>query len=239
MTTSYTPRYGRTLLAACASLMLASLTTPALAADKAADKAGHDHAAETANVEPIAVIVEYGKADAPVVIEEFASLSCSHCADFAKNVQPELKKRYLDTGKVLLKTQSYVRNQPDLIGSMLLHCLADNEERQQFTKVLLEMQEQWAYAENVKGALEDIAKVGGLSAEKFQACVSDSKVETGLLKNLQVLSETRDIRGTPSFFINGKAHVGPFDITTLGKAIDAALGEAGGAKPAKKDAGAK
>lgn len=226
-TTHFRTNVSLSLIAAAASLLLASAAmaaTPAAAPKETAQQQAEReaHAKEVATAKPVAVTIEYGKKDAPVLIEEFASLSCSHCAEFAKNIQPELKKRYLDTGKARLVTHSYIRNEPDLRGSMLLHCLTSNEERQQFVKVLLEMQEQWAYSENVKDALGDIAKVGGVSPDTYQSCVSDTKLETGLLKDLQVTSETRNIEGTPSFFINGEKLVGGFDIVTLGKAIDAA-----------------
>ena len=229
--------FSRAFLLSLAGSLLVSGAVFAAAPAPAPAKTGAAPAQQPAldeHVAPIAVTIEYGKADAPITIEEFASLSCSHCAEFSKSVYPEIKKKYIDTGKAHLITHSYIRNEPDMRGTMLLHCLKSNEERQQFAKVLFEMQDQWAFAENVTDALGDIAKVGGMSQQEYMACVKDAKLETGLLKDLQTLSETRDIQGTPTFYLNGNKHTGAFDINTLSKAIDST-----GPKKASKESGGK
>lgn len=170
------------------------------------------------------VSLHYGKDTAPVLVEEFASLSCSHCAHFHKETLPKLKKSDLDTGKARLVTYSYIRNEPDLRGSMLLHCLDSEEQRQQFAGVLFDMQEQWAYAENVTGALGDIAKVGGIPAAKFDTCVKDTAYETELMKGLQKISESHDIQGTPTFYIGGQKYNGAPEAGPLSEAIAVVAG---------------
>ncbi len=196
-------------------------TTPVAKSAKPESKGGEAAKGKEA---PAIVALHYGKDNAPVLIEEFASLSCSHCAHFHKDVLPKLKKSLLDGGKALLVTYSYIRNEPDLRGTMLLHCLDNEEQRQQFAGVLFDMQEQWAYAENVTGALGDIAKVGGIAPEKFQACVKDTAYETELMKGLQHISETHDIQGTPTFFINGQKYSGAPEAEPLGKAVELVAG---------------
>lgn len=222
-----------------------ALTAPAFAKDaavkaaapKADNKPASAKAAESKDI-PSTVALHFGKDNAPVLIEEFASLSCSHCAHFHKDALPQLKKSVIDSGKARLVTYSYIRNEPDLRGSMLLHCLDGEEQRQQFAGVLFDMQEQWAYAENVTGALGDIAKVGGISADKFNACVKDTAYETELMKGLQKISESHDIQGTPSFYINGQKYNGAPEAGPLGEAV--ALVASGGKLPdASKEPGKK
>ncbi len=210
------------------------------AAKPAAAKPAAEKKADAATAESTTppVALHYGKADAPILVEEYASLSCSHCAHFHKDVLPKVKKALMDSGKARLVTYSYIRNEPDLRGTMLLHCLENEEQRQQFAGVLFEMQDKWAYAENVTGALGDIAKVGGIGPEKFEACVKDTALETALMKDLQHTTDTRKIEGTPTFFINGTKYTGSPEAEALIKAITEAPAAAK-AEPAKVEEKAK
>ena len=67
-----------------------------------------------------------GDEKAPVTIIEYASLSCPHCAHFHNTILPELKKRYIDTGKAKLIHRPYPLNEPALRGAMLAGCVIDD-----------------------------------------------------------------------------------------------------------------
>ena len=64
-----------------------------------------------------------GDSNAPITIIEYASMSCSHCADFHTNTLPELKTEFIDTGKVRMVFRDYPFNYPALLGSMMLRCI--------------------------------------------------------------------------------------------------------------------
>ncbi len=217
----------------------AAENTPIVAATNHED---HEHAAssspsaqdavaaaekETANAEPVTItksfgqplVLTLGKADAPVVIEEFASLSCSHCAHFEKDVLPQVKKNLIDSGKARLEMYSYLRNGPDLRGSMLLACLKDNDRRWKFAKVLFSMQDQWAFDEKFEESLNKIALVGGMSKTEFDGCMADKELENALIKQREAIDKERKIEGTPTFFINGKKLEGGPVLESFTKAI--------------------
>ena len=63
-----------------------------------------------------------GPADAKVTIVEYASLTCSHCAAFHKDTWPELKKRYIDTGKVRFILREFPLDPLATAGFMLARC---------------------------------------------------------------------------------------------------------------------
>ena len=67
-----------------------------------------------------------GSPDAPVTIIEYASMSCSHCADFHNNTLEELKIEYIDTGKVRFVFRDFPYNYPALAGSMMMRCVPDS-----------------------------------------------------------------------------------------------------------------
>lgn len=153
-----------------------------------------------------------GDNDAPVTIVEYASLSCSHCADFYRNTMPELKKRYIDTGKARLIFRNFPINDPALKGAVLLNCL-EPEQYYTFTKVLFELQEKWAFDDKFLQNLQQIASVGGVSGEKFGSCMSNIAIEKQVLLDRKAAEEQLKIRSTPTFFVNGHRIEGARDIT--------------------------
>ena len=90
-----------------------------------------------------------GNNDAPVTIIEYASLSCSHCADFHINTLPKLIEEYVDTGKVKIVFRDFPFNYPALLGSMVLHCVP-NELRFEYSSALYKLQKKWVVRENKK-----------------------------------------------------------------------------------------
>lgn len=172
--------------------------------------------------EPTIEPVLLGKADAPIVMEEFASLTCSHCAHFHKDTLPELTKKYLDTGKVQLHWNSFVRNEQDMRATMLIYCVKENDKRQGFIKALLDAQDQWAFDADFLKNLRVMAQVGGVSNEQFDACMADKGLEEKLLKNREY-GIGLGVSSTP-YFVIGKdktAVTGARDIKDFSEAIEA------------------
>lgn len=161
-----------------------------------------------------------GSQDAPVTIEEYASLSCPHCAKFHNEVLPELMEPYIKTGKVNVVWYSYVRNEPDLKGTMLLNCIEGNDRKATFVKVLFDMQDRWAFEEDFVGALGGIARAGGVSQEEFDRCMADTELEIAALGARKVLSESGKVASTPTFYVAGEQVVGARPAQAFIKMID-------------------
>lgn len=152
-----------------------------------------------------------GNNNAPVTIVEYASLSCTHCSEFHRKTLPELKKRFIDTGKVRLILRNFPINDPALKGALLLNCL-EPEKYYTFAKVLFELQEKWAFDQNFLQSLQQIASVGGVSADKFSSCMANVPLEKQVLEDRKAAEKELQIRSTPSFFVNGHRMEGARDI---------------------------
>lgn len=158
-----------------------------------------------------------GKADAPVTIIEYASMTCGHCANFSEKTFPELKKRYIDTGKVKYILREFPLDPLAAAGFMLARC-AGNDKYYPMVEALFAQQKQWAVQKPIE-PLMAIAKQAGFTQESFNACLSNQKVLEGIEATRARASEKLGVNSTPTFFINGKVFRGDMSIETMEKEI--------------------
>lgn len=178
-----------------------------------------------------------GNPDAPVKIEEFASLSCSHCAHFHKDTFPKLKAEYIDTGKVYFTFTDFPLNAPAIEGAVVSHCVPEDQYFS-FLSFLFEQQEQWAFAPNFKIKLAQNAKLLGLNDETLKACDESAELRQSLIEKMQKAQKEHDIQSTPSFVFDGSTMVkGAQSFEEIKKLIDAKLGPAGAPAPSPEPTG--
>ncbi|PJB70361.1 MAG: disulfide bond formation protein DsbA [Alphaproteobacteria bacterium CG_4_9_14_3_um_filter_47_13] len=177
------------------------------------------------NVEEALKPREMGATDAPVLIEEYASLSCSHCAQFSRETFEKLKEAYIDTGKVRFIYNDYPLNAPAMDAAMVARCLPEDRYFK-FVKFLFETQENWAFEADYKKKLVQNAKLSGATEELVNACLENQELKQGLITRMQKAAEDHNIQSTPSFIINGTETLkGAQDFESFSKAIDARLEE--------------
>lgn len=164
-----------------------------------------------------------GKADAPVTIVEYASLTCSHCAHFHNTTFPVLKEKYIDTGKVRFILREFPLDIVAKAAFMLARCSGEGK-YYPMVDVLFETQKNWAFTNNPAQALLAIAKQSGMSEQQFNTCLSDAK----LAENVNAVAErgAKDfgVDSTPTFFINGKKIAGAMSPEELDKELAPLLG---------------
>ncbi len=148
-----------------------------------------------------------GEATAPVTIIEYASLTCPHCARFHGQVLPALKKELIESGKVRLVYRDFPLDQLAMAGSVLARC-AGRDRYFAFLDVLFRDQSRWARSQDPVQALSQIARLGGMGKEKFQSCLSDKKLQDGILKQKLDGSQKYQVNSTPTLIINGKKFSG-------------------------------
>lgn len=173
-----------------------------------------------------------GDPKAPVELTEYASTTCSHCKAFHDEVFPQLKARYIDTGKIRL-VWSVMPTQPTAIsiaGAAIARCAG---EQQFFPAIdaLFEAQDRlFDAASNPRKVQQQLNAIGGkfgLSPDQVGTCI-DSKEILALTRE-GVRNAPESITGTPSFAIRGeKIEVESFE--GLAAAIDAELAKS--AQPA-------
>lgn len=166
-----------------------------------------------------------GKADAPVTIIEYASMTCPHCANFHTKVFPALKEKYIDTGKVKLAFHEFPLDGVALRASMLARC-GGEAKTVPFLDILFTQQMDWAASEDPMGALNRIAKLGGMSQATFDACLADEALMKQLVQSRQEGMEKYNVQGTPSFIIDGKTHDGDMEIEDFDKLLQPLLPDA-------------
>jgi protein-disulfide isomerase len=153
-----------------------------------------------------------GKADAPVTIVEYASMTCGHCASFHTKVYGAIKEKYVDTGKVRFVFREFPLDDFAMAASMLGRCTGSPEKALAFTSVLFAKQEEWAFVrENKVGALFKFAKQAGFTQENFDKCLTDQKMLDEIAAGRERGSKVFGVSATPAFFINGKRFTGRSD----------------------------
>jgi len=166
-----------------------------------------------------------GQRKAPVVLVEYASLSCPHCAHFSTTILPTIEKNYIETGKVAYILRQFPLNEPALRGAMLVGCVGASSEEKYYTfsRVLFDAQSKWAFDSNFMSGLETIATVGGVSKAQFDSCVNNKDNEVKVLEAKKATNDELKVPHTPYIIINGTVYNGDMTAEGVSKAIDAAL----------------
>lgn len=175
---------------------------------------------EILTIQPNDLVI--GDVNAPVTIIEYASLSCSHCASFHADSYDMIKKNYIDTGKVKFVFRDFPLDEPALRGSMLARC-ADDSKFEKFIDVLFSTQDNWSRKKNYLEILSNIAKLGGMPGEAFDACMVDTSVEESVINSKLHALKVLEVRSTPTFFINEEKHEGAKNSEYFKKVIDGLL----------------
>lgn len=172
--------------------------------------------------------ITIGNKNAKVTLVEYASMSCPACASFHKNVMPKLKKRYIDTGKVLLVMREFPLNEVAVAVSMLTRCAGDNDKMAALIDVYFEHQDKWLVRGNLVPKLFELARQAGFTRETFEKCLQDQELSKKLVKQRDIASREFGVSRTPSFFVNGKALQGNImSIDTFSSAFEPLLQKTG------------
>ena len=158
-----------------------------------------------------------GKADAPVTIIEYASMTCPHCANFHKTTYPALKAKYIDTGKVRFIFREFPLDELAVAASMLARCVG-GEKSIAMIDVLFASQDKWAVRQPIP-ILQQIAKQAGMTEKAFDECLKDQKLYDNIMAMRERGSKEYKVESTPTLFVNGKMQKGGASIEELEKLI--------------------
>lgn len=175
-----------------------------------------------------------GSKDAKVVMIEYASITCPHCANFHTNVLPTIKEKYVTPGKVRYVFREFPTPPVELAmaGHLMARC-AGGEKRDQIIEALMRGQQELVTQAQgpagAKQALLNVAVSAGMNESQFDACMANQD----LLKVLVEIQESgvkAGVQGTPTIFINGEKFEAPggreMTAEDVTKALDAALAKA-------------
>jgi protein-disulfide isomerase len=165
-----------------------------------------------------------GSDKAPVTIIEYASMTCPHCAHFQETTFPEVKKRYIDTGKVRYIFREFPLDTLASAAFLLARCSGEKDPNKYFAMIdtLFRKQQQWVVAKPVPPLLA-IAKQAGFTEQSFDACLANQKLLDGVQNVRQRAIDAFKVQSTPTFFINGTKFAGAMTIDEMAKVIDPQL----------------
>jgi protein-disulfide isomerase len=149
-----------------------------------------------------------GPADAKVTIVEYASFTCPHCAAFHAAVFKDLKKDYIDTGKVRFEFREVYFDRYGLWASMMARC---GGEVRFFgiTDILYTTQQEWAATDDAAAVVENLTRIGrtaGMDDAALDACMADGAMAEALVAQYQENATRDGVEGTPTLLINGEKH---------------------------------
>ena len=144
-----------------------------------------------------------GSADAGALLIEYFSLTCPHCARFHTDVWPEIKKKYVDTGRLRLELRDFPLDQWALRAAALARCLPPKQYAAMID-LLMKQQAAWAGSEQVVQALVRLGQLAGISETDAMACMTNRPLLEGIAQSRLDGQTEHDVQSTPSFVLNGE-----------------------------------
>ena len=165
-----------------------------------------------------------GNSDAKVTIVEYASFTCPYCATFHKEIFPQLKEQYIDTGKVKFIYREVYFDAPGLWGGLLARCVSP-EKYFGIVDLLYKKQSKWASGSTEKEILNELFSIGrqvGMEDEQINKCMQNKEKSLKMIDAYLENSKIDKITSTPSLVINGKL-LKPNNFSDLAVEIDKIL----------------
>lgn len=173
-----------------------------------------------------------GDDKAKVTIVEYFSMTCPHCAHFHNTSFDEIKKKYVDTGKVRFILREFPFDPVATAAFMLARCspqdptkLSDPNQYFAMVSMLFKQQRSWAAPQdgNVRAALAQTVKLAGFSQETFEACLTNQKLLDEVNAVVKRAADEFGVNSTPTFIINGKKYSGDMSVAAMSKLVDPLL----------------
>ncbi|MBY0332492.1 MAG: DsbA family protein [Acetobacteraceae bacterium] len=139
-----------------------------------------------------------GKADAPVTVQEFFSLTCGHCAAFHRDTWPEVKRQLVDTGQVRMVWRDFPLDRTALAAAAVARALPP-ERYEGFIGILLNTQDRWAFRPDAIEELQKMAALAGLSRQQFEVVRNDEPYLRAILAGRMEAEREFQIQATPTF----------------------------------------
>jgi protein-disulfide isomerase len=161
-----------------------------------------------------------GPADAKTAVQEFFSLTCTHCAAFARETFPQIKSELIDTGKVRWVFRDFPLDQVALQAAMVARYLPPDR-YEPFVMALFANQDRWAFARgvNTTDELWKTAALAGMSRATFDQAVADDSLKNWILQQQADDQKQWSIDATPSFVINGQKYSGEMSFDAFRKLV--------------------
>ena len=161
-----------------------------------------------------------GKEDAKITIIAYESLTCSHCANFHKDVYPQLKKDFIDTGLAKIEFRHYPLDIIAFNASKIAQCKNDGDSK--VLEILFDNQQKWVKGNNASEANDNLKKFieeQGIDID-FKKCITDKKIEDFVLNDRIEGAKQFKVNATPTIIINNEKFEKPLNYKNLKKYLE-------------------
>ena len=161
-----------------------------------------------------------GNIDAKISIIAFESMTCSHCADFHKNVFPKLKEEFLDKGIAKIEFRHFPLDLAAFNASKVSQC--KNDGSSEILESLYANQQKWVKGSSIEEANKNLQKF--LKNEGFtvnvDSCVNNKEIEDFVLNDRIDGAKNFNVNATPTIIINNEKFEKPLNYKNLKKALE-------------------
>ena len=164
--------------------------------------------------------IKVGNEDAKITIIAYESLTCSHCANFHKNVYPQLKKDFIDTGLAKIEFRHYPLDIIAFNASKIAQCR--NDGNSEILETLYANQQKWVKGNNASEANENLKKFieeQGIDID-FKKCITDKKIEDFVLNDRIEGAKQFKVNATPTIIINNEKFEKALNYKNLKKSLE-------------------
>ena len=163
-----------------------------------------------------------GNIDAEIIIEEYASMSCGHCASFHNNDLKAIKKEFIDKGTAKLIFYDFPLDRGAMIASMITQCMNDDQFFPVLTR-LFQKQAEWTRSDDIMKTISSILIPLGLEESTILSCLEETPQNQerwkSLLAGRKHAIDIKGVEATPTFFVNGNKVEGKFNLKNLNKIL--------------------
>jgi len=154
-----------------------------------------------------------GDPKAPITMIEYASLTCPHCAHFNTQILPDVKKKWIDTGKVKLIYRDFPLDQVAAKAAQIAEC-APKDRYFGVIDLIFAGQQSWAAASDPIAALAKPLRIAGLGEAEIKECLANEAMSNAVVADLQT-GQTLGVNSTPTLIINGQLYPGARSVEEL------------------------
>ena len=177
----------------------------------------------SANAENDVKRIYEGSADAKITILAFESLTCSHCADFHKNIYPDLKKNFIDKGIVKLEYRNFPLDLAAFNAAKVAQCNTNKGE--EILHFLYKNQNEWVKGNSIEELNNNLEKI--IVSQNFgidyNSCINDKQIEDFVLEDRIEGVKKYNVSATPTIIINGEKFEKTLTYKNLEKTLEKLL----------------
>lgn len=166
-----------------------------------------------------------GAMTAPVTMIEYASLTCSHCADFATQTMPKVKEEWIKTGKVKYVLRDLPWDNLALGMAKVARC-APAEQFEPLAEAFFADQTSILMGSNPLQEIKKVAATAGMSSDQVDTCIKDAKLHAQILGSKEIALTKLGVTGTPGIFVNGTKVEGFVEYKDFKKTLEAEYAKA-------------